>query len=148
MLNGFKSQLRHLLRVLCYTIHIHLYLLFIIFLYVTSCRCLLNQKSAPISKTVHNIFILILKFYHYLNFKEWEFDDDTFVHPHFKKLDDIFVNFLEFVSYLFRTGGKAARAGYQPHLVKLLDMLNINNYYSKEIGSVKCTESSINWSFA
>lgn len=36
--------------------------------------------------------------------------------------------------YLFKVGHKVVKCGYQPPLEQLLDMLNINDYYSK--GSV------------
>ncbi|KAK5641064.1 hypothetical protein RI129_009611 [Pyrocoelia pectoralis] len=93
--------------------------------------CLLKQKSAPLQKILHKIFIVILKFYDYLRSRSWISVKGVFMHPNFKKLDDIFNNFQELVLYLFKIGEKVVRCGYQPHLLQLLNMLNINHHYSK-----------------
>uniref|UniRef100_A0A1Y1L2S9 Gamma-tubulin complex component 6 n=2 Tax=Photinus pyralis TaxID=7054 RepID=A0A1Y1L2S9_PHOPY len=93
--------------------------------------CLLKQKSAPIQKVLHKIFIVILKFYDYLRSRSWISVKGVFMHPNFKKLEDIFLNFQELVLYFFKIGDKVVRCGYQPHLLQLLNMLNINHYYNK-----------------
>lgn len=95
-------------------------------------RCLLNQKSTPLRKVIQKIFVVILKFYDHLRSRAWKCEDGTYVHPNFTKLESIFNNFEEFVLYLFKVGRKVARSGYQPHLTQLLDMLDINGYYSSK----------------
>ncbi|KAF5295158.1 hypothetical protein FQR65_LT10546 [Abscondita terminalis] len=93
--------------------------------------CLLNQKSAPLQKVLNKIFIVILKFYDYLRSRSWYSIDGVFMHPNYKKLEDIFGNFQELMSFLFKLGHKVVKSGYQPHLLQLLNMLNINYYYFK-----------------
>jgi len=93
--------------------------------------CLLNQKSAPLRKVLHSIFVVILKFYDYLRSRPWKYEDGVYVHPNFKKLENIFSNFEDLVLFLFKVGHKVVKSGYQPHLMQLLDMLDVNNYYSK-----------------
>lgn len=95
----------------------------------------MNQRSLPIRKLFFKIFTVILKFYNYLRAAEWRFDEDDciFEHANFKKLDDIFKNFEELATYFVKAAHKVAKVGYQPHLVQLLDMLNVNNYYTSRI---------------
>ncbi|KAK4874696.1 hypothetical protein RN001_014056 [Aquatica leii] len=93
--------------------------------------CLLNQKSAPLQKVLNKIYIVILKFYDYLRSRSWYSIDGVFMHPNFKKLEDIFSNFQDLMLFLFKIGQKVVRCGYQPHLLQLLNMLNINDYYTK-----------------
>ncbi|CAH1377425.1 unnamed protein product [Tenebrio molitor] len=94
--------------------------------------CLLNQKSTPLRKVIQKIFVVILKFYDHLRSRSWKCENGTYVHPNFTKLESIFLNFEEFVLYLFKIGRKIARSGYQPHLTQLLDMLDVNGYYSSK----------------
>lgn len=94
--------------------------------------CLLNQRSTPVRQIIQNIFIVILKFYDFLRSRPWDYFEGIYTHPNFKKLEDIFSNFEEFVQYLFKVCRKVAKSGYQPHLIQLLDMLDINNYYSNK----------------
>lgn len=94
-------------------------------------RCLLNHKAAPIRKVLEKIFVVILKFYDYLRSQLWTIEDGHYVHPNFKKLENIFKNFEEFVMYMFKIGRKIVKTGYQPHLVQLLDMLDLNGYYDQ-----------------
>lgn len=101
-------------------------------------RCLLNSKAMAIRKVFEKIFIVILKFYDYLRSRNWTIEDGQYVHPNFNKLEKIFKNFEEFVFYLFEVGRKIVVTGYQPHLVQLLDMLDINGYYSNKNTDVSC----------
>lgn len=95
-------------------------------------RCLLNKKCAPIMKVIREIFIVIIKFYNYLRSRSWNLKENEiyYTHPNFKKLEDIFNKFQEFTNFVFRVGNKLARVGYQPHLIQMLDMLNVNDYYT------------------
>lgn len=96
-------------------------------------RCMLNQKSVALRNIIHKIFVVILKFYDYLRSRRWKCEDGSYIHPNFNKLDKIFKNFEEFVVYFFRVVRKIAKTGYQPHLVQFLDVLNVNDYYSKKL---------------
>lgn len=78
---------------------------------------------------------MILKFYDYLSSKSWQCEDGSYIHPNFKKLDSIFENFREFVEYFFKVGTKVAKSGCQPHLFQLLDLLDINGYFTKSLKS-------------
>lgn len=83
-------------------------------------------------KVINEIFVVILKFYNQLRTKSWKLTaDGEFVHPSYRKLEDIFKKFEEYTNFVFRVGNKMARVGYQPHLVQMLDMLNMNSYYMK-----------------
>ncbi|KAJ8967629.1 hypothetical protein NQ314_002748 [Rhamnusium bicolor] len=95
--------------------------------------CLLNQKTVVLRNIIQKIFLVILKFYDFLRSRSWNCEDGSYVHPNFNKLEIIFKNFQEFVLYLFRSCRKVARSGYQPHLNQLLDMLDINAYYSESL---------------
>lgn len=53
------------------------------------------------------------------------------MHPNFSKLESIFKNFQEFQLYMFKVIRKVAKSGYQPHLIQLLEMLDINHYFSE-----------------
>ncbi|XP_018569572.1 gamma-tubulin complex component 6 [Anoplophora glabripennis] len=92
--------------------------------------CLLNQKTVILRNVIQRIFTVILKFFDYLRSRSWTCKDGFYVHPNFQKLESIFRNFEELVLYLFKVCRKVAKCGYQPHLIQLLDMLDINAYYS------------------
>lgn len=62
----------------------------------------------------------------------WIVENGHYVHPNFRKLEMIFRNFEEFVLYMFKIGRKIVKTGYQPYLVQLLDMLDINGYYEQK----------------
>ncbi|CAH1116129.1 unnamed protein product [Phaedon cochleariae] len=93
--------------------------------------CLLNQKSLVLRSVLHKTFIVILKFFDYLRSRSWTCEDGEYVHPNFDKLESIFKNFQEFVTFFFKTARKISRSGYQPHLIQLLEMLDMNGYVSK-----------------
>ncbi|KAJ8913230.1 hypothetical protein NQ315_016173 [Exocentrus adspersus] len=93
--------------------------------------CLLNKKTVVLRNIIQKIFIVILKFFDYLRSRSWTCKDGFYVHPNFEKLDSIFRNFEELVLYFFKVCRKVAECGYQPHLFQLLDMLDINAYYSQ-----------------
>ncbi|CAH0564249.1 unnamed protein product [Brassicogethes aeneus] len=92
--------------------------------------CFLNQKMLVLKTVVHKIFVVILKFYDYLRSRSWKCVDGTYVHPNFDKLESIFNNFEEFIRYFLKVCKKVGKCGYQPHLLQLLDMLDINGFYS------------------
>ncbi|XP_050309188.1 gamma-tubulin complex component 6 isoform X2 [Anthonomus grandis grandis] len=96
-------------------------------------RCLLNQKSAALKSLINKIFIVILKFFHYLRSGQWSNENGTYVHPNFDKLEKIYKNFEEFVIYLFRTIRKVVGSGCQPQLIQFLDVLDVNDFYSKKL---------------
>jgi len=96
-------------------------------------RCMLNQRSVALKNIIHKIFLVILKFYDYLRSRQWQCENGSYVHPNFVKLEKIFKNFDEFVVYLFKVARKVAKSGYQPHLMQFLDVLNVNDYYSKKL---------------
>nr|XP_023022250.1 gamma-tubulin complex component 6 [Leptinotarsa decemlineata] len=95
--------------------------------------CLLNQKTVILRNVIHKTFMVILKFFDYLRSRSWICENGSYVHPNFNKLESIFKNFQEFVLYLFKVGRKVAKCGYQPHLSLLLEMLDINEYFSESL---------------
>nr|CAH7735023.1 unnamed protein product [Callosobruchus chinensis] len=93
--------------------------------------CMLHQKMSALKAVIHKIFVVVLKFYDYLRSRLWICENGTYVHPNFEKLDSIFKNFEELVAFFFKVARKVGKCGLQPHLLQLLDMLDVNNYYSK-----------------
>lgn len=63
----------------------------------------------------------------------WVYEDGVYVHPNFKKLEDIFHNFEDLVLYLFKVIRKAFTSGYQKHLDQLISSWDVNNYYSQKV---------------
>ncbi|XP_030757168.1 LOW QUALITY PROTEIN: gamma-tubulin complex component 6-like [Sitophilus oryzae] len=96
-------------------------------------RCMLNQKSVALRNIIQKIFIVMIKFYDYLRSRHWVCEDGLYVHPNFSKLDKIFKNFEDFVVYFFKVAQKVTKSGYQPFLIQFLDVLNVNDYYSKKL---------------
>lgn len=94
---------------------------------------MLHQKSAALRSIMHKIFVVILKFYYYLKSRPWKCENGSYVHPNFHKLDKIFENFEDFMVYFFKVVKKVARSGYQPYLAQFLDVLDVNDYYSKKL---------------
>ncbi|XP_028144786.2 gamma-tubulin complex component 6 [Diabrotica virgifera virgifera] len=102
--------------------------------------CLLSQKMTIVKNIIHKTFMVILKFFDYLRSRSWTCEEGSYVHPNFHKLESIFKNFQEIVLYMFKVIRKIAKSGYQPHLLQLLEMLDINYYFTK---SLNCTPSSV-----
>ncbi|VEN64037.1 unnamed protein product [Callosobruchus maculatus] len=101
--------------------------------------CMLHQKMAALKAVIHKIFVVVLKFYDYLRSRLWVCENGAYIHPNFEKLDSIFKNFEELVAFFFKVARKVGKCGLQPHLLQLLDMLDVNNYYSKNSISLnKC----------
>ncbi|XP_057668490.1 gamma-tubulin complex component 6 [Diorhabda carinulata] len=95
--------------------------------------CLLTQKMTALKNIIHKTFMVILKFFDYLRSRNWICQDGDYVHPNFNKLKSIFNNFQEFVLYMFKVIRKVAKSGYQPHLLQLLEMLDINYYFTESL---------------
>lgn len=95
--------------------------------------CLLNQKAFKLREAIYGIYTVILKFYEYLRARQWEFLETVFIHPNFEKLEKIYNNFENFVKFVFKASKKVASQGAQPQLLQFVDMLNVNDYYSKKI---------------
>nr|CAI5853815.1 unnamed protein product [Callosobruchus analis] len=93
--------------------------------------CMLHQKMAALKAVIHKIFVVVLKFYDYLRSRLWVCKNGAYVHPNFEKLDSIFKNFEELVAFFFKVARKVGKCGFHPHLLQLLDMLDVNNHYSK-----------------
>ncbi|CAH1993487.1 unnamed protein product [Acanthoscelides obtectus] len=92
--------------------------------------CMLHQKMNALKTVIHKIFVVVLKFYDYLRSRLWVCKDGAYIHPNFEKLDSIFKNFEELVAFFFKVARKVGKCGLQPHLIQLLDMLDVNNYYT------------------
>lgn len=63
---------------------------------------------------------------------QWKCVDGAYIHPNFTKLEKIFENYEELFQYLFKGLRKVANVNYQPQLLHLIDMLNVNSYYSEK----------------
>ncbi|CAG9863087.1 unnamed protein product [Phyllotreta striolata] len=104
--------------------------------------CLLTQKMIVLKNVINKTFKVILKFYDYLRSRSWRCEGGHFVHPNFHKLEIIFQNFQEFELYMFKVINKVAKSGYHPHLLQLLEMLDVNYYFSTRLKQNSCTSLS------
>lgn len=55
--------------------------------------------------------------------------DNYFVHPRFKRLQQEEAEFEKFLQYLIYLGNKAAASGYQEEIGDLICIINFNHYY-------------------
>lgn len=94
-------------------------------------QCLLSEKSAPLKKVLDKILTTILKFFYYLKAKNWICKDGLYLHPNFDKLESITNNFKELVLFFIRVGKKVVKSGYQQQLQQFLNLIDVNQYYTK-----------------
>ncbi|XP_054008451.1 gamma-tubulin complex component 6 [Hylaeus anthracinus] len=92
-------------------------------------RCMLNSRSEKVRVCLNNIFKVILKFHNRLRSQSWILRSTGYVHPNFKKLEQMYRSFCELRAYMAHVAYKLATSGYQPHLMHFLNALNINQMY-------------------
>ncbi|EDW41205.1 GM24685 [Drosophila sechellia] len=91
---------------------------------------LLNRRSAKVKETIDNILVIILRFCKVIQSQSFIVDQDNyFVHPRFKRLQQEEAEFEKFVQYLIYLGNKAAASGYQEEIGDLICIINFNHYY-------------------
>nr|XP_034191559.1 gamma-tubulin complex component 6 isoform X1 [Osmia lignaria] len=92
-------------------------------------RCMLNSRGEKVRVCLNNIFKVILKFHNRLRSQNWVAKSSGYVHPNFKKLEQMYRAFCELRAYMAHVVFKLATSGYQPHLMHFLNALNINQMY-------------------
>ncbi|XP_076391112.1 gamma-tubulin complex component 6 [Megachile rotundata] len=92
-------------------------------------RCMLNSRGEKVRVCLNNIFKVILKFHNRLRSHNWVAKSSGYVHPNFKKLEQMYRAFCELRAYMAHVVFKLATSGYQPHLMHFLNALNINHLY-------------------
>ncbi|KAI4498023.1 hypothetical protein M0802_006847 [Mischocyttarus mexicanus] len=92
-------------------------------------RCILNTRGEKMRTCLGNICKVILKFHNRLRSQNWIFNSEGYIHPNFKKLEQMYEVFCELRTYLSRIAHKLTTSGYQPHLIHFLNTLNINYMY-------------------
>ncbi|KOX79233.1 Gamma-tubulin complex component 6 [Melipona quadrifasciata] len=92
-------------------------------------RCMLNSRGEKVRVCLTNIFKVILKFHNRIRSQNWIMKSTGYVHPNFKKLEQMYQAFFELRAYMSHVAFKLATSGYQPHLMHFLNALNINSLY-------------------
>ncbi|CAK9817690.1 Gamma-tubulin complex component 6 [Anthophora quadrimaculata] len=104
-------------------------------------RCMLNSRGEKVRVCLNNIFKVILKFHNRIRSENWVTNTTGYVHPNFKKLEQMYRAFCELRAYMAHVAFKLATSGYQPHLTHFLNALNINQTYDL---TVKTSRGSTN----
>jgi hypothetical protein len=77
---------------------------------------------------------MILKFHGQIHSQAWQKSGAfQYEHPKFDTLVQIYNCFHSLAVYTFRYATKLANTGYQPHLLDLLQMLNMNGFYPEHM---------------
>ncbi|PSN58034.1 hypothetical protein C0J52_02044 [Blattella germanica] len=94
-------------------------------------RCLLNKQSAAIQKALVDTLRMVLKFHGQLSAGAWQLKSGSlhYQHPKFNTLVQIYSSFHNLAAFIFKFATKLAHTGYQPHLLDLLQLLNMNEFY-------------------
>ncbi|XP_043524965.1 gamma-tubulin complex component 6 isoform X2 [Frieseomelitta varia] len=103
-------------------------------------RCMLNSRGEKVRVCLTNIFKVILKFHNRIRSQNWIMKSTGYVHPNFKKLEQMYQAFFELRAYMSHVAFKLATSGYQPHLMHFLNALNINPLYDLTVK--KCSSMS------
>ncbi|KAH8380464.1 hypothetical protein KR009_010834 [Drosophila setifemur] len=94
----------------------------------------LNRRSAKVKETIDNILVIVLRFCKVLQSQSFIMDEENqFVHPRFKRLQQEETEFQKFMQYLIYLGNKAASSGYQEEIGDLISIINFNNYYKVSV---------------
>ncbi|XP_031775581.1 gamma-tubulin complex component 6 isoform X2 [Apis florea] len=92
-------------------------------------RCMLNSREEKVRVCLTNIFKVILKFHNRIRSQTWMMKSTGYIHPNFKKLEQMYQAFCELRAYMSHVAFKLATSGYEPHLIHFLNALNINQMY-------------------
>ncbi|XP_076160532.1 gamma-tubulin complex component 6 isoform X3 [Ptiloglossa arizonensis] len=91
------------------------------------------EKDLENSLTVDQIYLshinYIKRILSRLRSQSWIMKATGYVHPNFKKLEQMYRAFCELRAYMAHVAYKLATSGYQPHLMHFLNSLNINEMY-------------------
>lgn len=67
----------------------------------------------------------------HLKAKDWQFTNDTFIHPKYQKIASDAEDYDRLTKYIIYLGNKIIHAGYQKEIYDLLYLIDINGFYSK-----------------
>ncbi|KAK1129796.1 hypothetical protein K0M31_019505 [Melipona bicolor] len=104
-------------------------------------RCMLNSRGEKVRVCLTNIFKVILKFHNRIRSQNWIMKSTGYVHPNFKKLEQMYQAFFELRAYMSHVAFKLATSGYQPHLMHFLNALNLNPLYDLTVK--KCSSMGL-----
>ncbi|XP_076757782.1 gamma-tubulin complex component 6 isoform X2 [Xylocopa sonorina] len=105
-------------------------------------RCMLNSRGEKVRVCLNNIFKVILKFHNRIRSQNWVMRSTRYVHPNFKKLEQMYRAFCELRAYMAHVAFKLATSGYQPHLMHFLNTLNINHVYDLTVKTSRSSASA------
>ena len=100
---------------------------------------MLNTRGEKVRVCLNNIFRVILKFHNRLRSRGWTVKSTGYVHPNFKRLEQMYRAFCELRAYMAHVAYKLATSGYQPHLMHFLNALNINQMYDLTVATHPCS---------
>lgn len=102
-------------------------------------RCLLNDDSAPIQAVILDICGFILKFHGLVSSRNWSQNNTTkmYEHPNYEMIINVVTKFKKSSRFLYKYALKLATTGYQSFSIELVNMLNINDYYSNQKKSLE-----------
>ncbi|XP_039281480.1 gamma-tubulin complex component 6 isoform X2 [Nilaparvata lugens] len=108
-----------------------LYLAHVKYVKMVNFRCLLNKRSQPLQKQIHELLRAILTFHSLLRVGEWVPDTSEGNHTHsaFPRLAHQFSVFLRVARFLVKYLKQLVDKGYQPHFDLLLTYLSANEFY-------------------
>ncbi|XP_034936754.1 gamma-tubulin complex component 6 [Chelonus insularis] len=93
-------------------------------------RCMLTNRGEKLRICLRNVYQIILKFHNYLRSHDWVSTSKGYVHPNFSKLEKMYEGFCTMRTYPAQVVDRYASSGYQMHLTRFLDALNINPLFS------------------
>jgi hypothetical protein len=78
---------------------------------------------------------MILKFHGQIRSQAWQLKPGTsqYEHPRFSTLAQMCDCFHNLAVFTFKFATKLANTGYEPHLLDLLQMLNMNGFYPEHV---------------
>ncbi|XP_078035219.1 gamma-tubulin complex component 6 [Augochlora pura] len=106
-------------------------------------RCMLNARGEKVRICLNNIFKVILKFHNRLRSQTWIMKSTVYVHPNFKRLEQLYQAFCELRAYMAHVAFKLATSGYQPHLTHFLNALNLNHLYDLTVKSCRGSSAEL-----
>ncbi|KAG8042057.1 hypothetical protein G9C98_000048 [Cotesia typhae] len=93
-------------------------------------RCMMTRRGEKLRKCLCNMFQIILKFHNTLRTHEWTETPKGYTHPSFNKLEQYYKAFCTMRSFPAQVVDKYSNSGYDLHLTRFVDALNINPLFS------------------
>ncbi|KAK0173695.1 hypothetical protein PV328_006852 [Microctonus aethiopoides] len=93
-------------------------------------RCMLTNRGEKLRICLCNTFEIILKFHNCLRSYEWIANSTGYIHPNYKKLEQMYDAFCTLRTYPAQVVDRSASSGYEMHLSRFVDALNINSLFN------------------